>query len=268
MLILTARDGVEQRIAGLDAGADDYLVKPIAIDELAARLRALLRRSCRPSPRRCGQHGALEYDPATKQVRWQGQPVELTGRELALLEVLLANPQRVLSKAQLQEKLYDWSGAEPESNALEVHVHHLRRKIDPGIVRTVRGVGYALGRRTSARRHEPAAPAAAVPAALRAAGLGRWRCWSRSNRAQHEVNELFDTEIIRLARQVQVTLAGRIAARRRRCRAPGCRAGAGGEADLRDLAIAVWNAAGPAAAGRPRRRAAAAPRRCRPASST
>ncbi|MBL8348609.1 MAG: response regulator [Rubrivivax sp.] len=144
VLILTARDVVDHRIAGLDAGADDYLIKPISIDELAARLRAMLRRATgRAQPE--WTHGALRYDPATKQVHWQGRPVELTGRELALLEVLLKHPQRVLSKAQLQERLYDWSGGEPESNALEVYVHHLRRKIDPGIVRTVRGVGYALG---------------------------------------------------------------------------------------------------------------------------
>jgi two-component system, OmpR family, response regulator QseB len=144
VLILTARDGVEQRIAGLDAGADDYLIKPIAIDELAARLRALLRRSSGRA-QAVWTHGALQYDPATKHVQWQGRAVELTGRELAILEVLLAHPQRVLSKSQLVEKLYDWGGSEPESNALEVHVHHLRRKIHPGIVRTVRGVGYALG---------------------------------------------------------------------------------------------------------------------------
>jgi two-component system response regulator QseB len=144
VLILTARDGVEQRIAGLDTGADDYLIKPIAIDELAARLRALLRRASGRA-QSLWTHGALAYDPATRQVQWQGQPVELTARELGLLEALLQQPGRVLSKAQLQEKLYDWSGSEPESNALEVHVHHLRRKIDPSIVRTVRGVGYALG---------------------------------------------------------------------------------------------------------------------------
>jgi two-component system response regulator QseB len=144
LLILTARDGVEQRVAGLDAGADDYLVKPITIDELAARLRALVRRAAgRAQP--VWQHGALEYDPARKLVLWKGEPVDLTGRELALLEALLAQPKRVLSKAHLQEKLYDWSGTEPEGNVLEVHIHHLRRKIDPGIVRTVRGVGYALG---------------------------------------------------------------------------------------------------------------------------
>ncbi len=144
VLILTARDGVDDRIAGLDAGADDYLVKPISIDELAARLRALVRRASGRA-QASWRHGALEYDPASKQVRWKGELVELTGREHALLEVLLLHPQRVLSKAHLQEKLYDWSGGEPESNALEVHVHHLRRKIDAGIVRTVRGVGYALG---------------------------------------------------------------------------------------------------------------------------
>ena len=144
VLILTARDGLAQRVEGLDAGADDYLIKPIAIDELAARLRALLRRATGRAQSEW-THGALRYDPATKQVHWQDRPVELTGRELALLEVLLKHPQRVLSKAQLQEQLYDWSGSEPESNALEVHVHHLRRKIHPDVVRTVRGVGYALG---------------------------------------------------------------------------------------------------------------------------
>jgi two-component system response regulator QseB len=144
VLILTARDAVEQRIAGLDAGGDDYLVKPISVDELAARLRAMLRRSGGRA-QAVWTHGDLSYDPAAKRVWWQGQEVELTGRELALLEALLMHPQRVLSKAQLLEKLYDWSGGEPESNALEVHVHHLRRKIDPAIVRTVRGVGYALG---------------------------------------------------------------------------------------------------------------------------
>jgi two-component system response regulator QseB len=144
VLILTARDAVEQRIAGLDAGADDYLVKPIAIEELAARLRAMLRRAAGRA-QGAWTHGALRYDPAGKHVEWRGRAVELTGRELALLEVLLAHPQRVLSKSQLSEKLYDWSGGEPESNALEVHIHNLRRKIDPSVVRTVRGVGYALG---------------------------------------------------------------------------------------------------------------------------
>ena len=144
VLILTARDGVDQRIAGLDAGADDYLIKPIALDELAARLRALQRRSTGRA-QAVWTHGGLQYDPASRQATWQGRAVDLTAREQSLLETLLMNPQRVLSKAHLQEKLYDWSGSEPESNALEVHVHHLRRKLYPGIVRTVRGVGYALG---------------------------------------------------------------------------------------------------------------------------
>ena len=144
VLIFTARDAIEQRIEGLDAGADDYLVKPISIGELAARLRALLRRASGRA-QALWTHGALRYDPAAKQVQWEGRPIELRGRELALLEVLLMHPGRVLSKAQLLEKLYDWGASEPESNALEVHVHHLRRKIHPGIVRTVRGVGYALG---------------------------------------------------------------------------------------------------------------------------
>jgi len=144
VLILTARDGVDHRIAGLDAGADDYLVKPLAIDELAARLRALVRRAS-GRVHSVWQHGALEYEQAAKVVRWQGQPVTLTGRELALLEAFLKHPQRVLSKSHLQQNLYDWGGGEPESNTLEVHIHRLRRKIHPRIVRTVRGVGYALG---------------------------------------------------------------------------------------------------------------------------
>lgn len=144
VLILTARDGVEQRIVGLDAGADDYLIKPITIDELAARLRALLRRSS-GRVQSVWQHGALEYDLASKQVRWGGRAIELTGRELALLEVLMLHPERVLSKEHLKEKLYDWSGGEPEGNVLEVHIHNLRRKLSPNVVRTLRGLGYALG---------------------------------------------------------------------------------------------------------------------------
>jgi two-component system response regulator QseB len=144
VLILTARDAIQQRIAGLDGGADDYLVKPITIDELAARLRALVRRSSGQS-QAVWNHGQLAYDPAAKVVRWKGMPVDLTGRELAVLEVLMLNPGRVLSKNALLERLYHWGYSEPESNTLEVHIHRLRRKIDPSIVKTVRGVGYALG---------------------------------------------------------------------------------------------------------------------------
>lgn len=144
VLILTARDGVPERVAGLDAGADDYLIKPITIDELAARLRALVRRASGKAQAVWSQ-GLLEYDPAGKLVRWDGRAVELTGREVAILEALLLNPGRVLSRSVLLDKLYDWSDSEPESNTLEVYIHRLRRKIDPSIVRTVRGLGYALG---------------------------------------------------------------------------------------------------------------------------
>lgn len=143
VLILTARDGVEQRIAGLDGGADDYLIKPIETGELAARLRAVTRRSHGRSDA-IWQHGALEYLPSSKSVRWRGEPVTLTARESALLELLLASPQRVLAKNLLHDKLYAFE-QHIDSNALEVHVHHLRRKIHPRVIRTVRGVGYALG---------------------------------------------------------------------------------------------------------------------------
>jgi two-component system response regulator QseB len=143
VIVLTARDALDSRIDGLDAGADDYLIKPVALPEIAARLRALARRA-RGSADPVWRHGALTYHPAARRAEWQGAPVDLTQREAALLEVLLAHPNRVMSKAQIVEKLYGW-GEEIESNALEVFVHHLRRKIAPDIVRTVRGVGYALG---------------------------------------------------------------------------------------------------------------------------
>ena len=143
VLVLTARDCVDHRIAGLDTGADDYLIKPIETSELAARLRAVLRRSQgRPEP--LWQHGALSYQPAARTVLWRGKPVALTARECDLLELLLANPRRVLSKSLITEKLYSFE-QEIESNTVEVHVHHLRRKFAPQLVRTVRGVGYALG---------------------------------------------------------------------------------------------------------------------------
>ena len=144
VLILTARDRVEDRIKGLDGGADDYVVKPFDLHELAARLRALVRRSrgeAAPELR----VGEIELDPAARRVRFRGQPVELSVREFALLQELMLNAGRVLSREQLAQRLYSW-GEEIESNAIEVHVHHLRRKLAPELVRTVRGVGYLLPR--------------------------------------------------------------------------------------------------------------------------
>jgi two-component system response regulator QseB len=142
VLVLTARDATSDRIAGLDAGADDYLVKPFDVDELKARIRALLRRSFnRAQP-------ALEYrevslDPVNQQVSYRGQPVVLQRKEFLLLHELLAQPGRVLTRDRLQQVLYGWDD-EAESNALEVHIHHLRRKLFPELIRTVRGVGYLV----------------------------------------------------------------------------------------------------------------------------
>lgn len=144
VLILTARDGLDDRINGLDSGADDYLIKPIAIDELAARLRAMLRRS-HDKTQTVWTHADLEHDPSTKVTRWQKNVIELTRREISLLETFLMNPTKIWSKSELQSKLYDWGDSEPDSNALEVHIHHLRKKIHPKIVRNIRGVGYVLG---------------------------------------------------------------------------------------------------------------------------
>jgi two-component system OmpR family response regulator/two-component system response regulator QseB len=144
VLILTARDAVEDRIRGLDTGADDYVVKPVDLDELAARLRALVRRS-RGEAAPALEIGELSLDPAARTVTYRGKPVELQAREFTLLQELLLNAGRVLSREQLEERLYAW-GEEVESNAIEVHVHHLRRKLAPGLIRTVRGVGYMLPR--------------------------------------------------------------------------------------------------------------------------
>ncbi len=144
VLILTARDTVADRIAGLDAGADDYLLKPFDLGELQARLRALLRRAGHQAEPVLAL-GALRLDPAARGITWQGRPVELSAREFALLHALLLNAGRVLSKAQLEEKLYGW-GEEIESNAVEVFIHHLRRKLAPELIRTVRGVGYMIAK--------------------------------------------------------------------------------------------------------------------------
>jgi len=143
ILILTARDSIEHRVAGLQAGADDYLLKPFDLSELVARLHALQRRMAGRSVNLI-RHGPLCFDPANCQVTLNDVPVELSRRELALLQALLHNPKRILSAEQVKDSLY---GLEEnvESNALNVHIHHLRRKLGPRIVETVRGLGYRLG---------------------------------------------------------------------------------------------------------------------------
>ncbi len=144
ILILTARDAVDDRVRGLDGGADDYLVKPADLVELAARLRALIRRAsgeAAPTLR----IGALELDAAAHSVVHAGAPVTLKPREFALLHELMRNAGRVLTREQLEERLYRW-GDEVGSNTVEVHVHRLRRKIAPDLIRTVRGVGYMMPR--------------------------------------------------------------------------------------------------------------------------
>ena len=141
VLILTARDALEQRVSGLQSGADDYLCKPFALAEVAARLQALIRR-------RHGQlmpqltHGNVVFDSATRSVSCNGEPVTLTPREMAVLELFLHNKGR--ARPLIQEKLYNWDD-EVSSNAVEVHIHHLRRKLGNGFIRTIHGVGYTLG---------------------------------------------------------------------------------------------------------------------------
>lgn len=142
VLILTARDTVADRIGGLDAGADDYLVKPFDLDELSARVRALLRRAAgRSEP--VIEHGDLTLNPATHEVRVLGRAVEVSAREFALLLALAERAGSVVSRAQLEEKLYGWNEA-IGSNAIEVHVHNLRRKLGESLIRNVRGLGYTL----------------------------------------------------------------------------------------------------------------------------
>lgn len=142
VLILTARDMPQDVVKGLDSGADDYLIKPFDLGELAARLRALVRRAAGGAAPLL-ECGALRIDPAARSVEYEGRVVELAGREFALLQELALNAGRVLTRAQLESKLYAW-GEEVESNALEVHIHHLRRKLSAKLIRTLRGVGYMM----------------------------------------------------------------------------------------------------------------------------
>ena len=143
VLLLTARDAVADRVAGLDAGADDYLGKPFDLDEVAARLRALVRRAA-GRPASILEWAGIVLDPARRQVEKDGQEVKLSRREFAVLRALMGRPPTILSKAQIEEKLYGWQ-EEIESNAIEVHVHHLRNKLGAGSIETVRGVGYRMG---------------------------------------------------------------------------------------------------------------------------
>lgn len=144
VLILTARDSVQDRVRGLDLGADDYLGKPFDLNELMARLRALHRRQTGQATAVI-EHGKLRMDLHANLVSYEGRVVELPRREFALLRVLLENVGRVLSREAVQDKLYGWN-EEIESNTLEVHVHHLRRKFYPELIRTIRGVGYLVER--------------------------------------------------------------------------------------------------------------------------
>ena len=142
VLTLTARDAVAQRIEGLNLGADDYVVKPVDLDELAARLHALVRRA-HGKVQTTLQVRDVQMDPVSRQVSRQGEAIGLSTREFDLLQALLLNAGRVLSREQLEQHLYRW-GHEVESNTIEVHIHHLRRKIGAGLIDTVRGVGYIV----------------------------------------------------------------------------------------------------------------------------
>jgi two-component system response regulator QseB len=142
VLVLTARDAVADRVRGLDGGADDYLVKPFDLDELAARVRAVLRRHAgRAEP--LVRFGDLTLNPVTHELTHHGEPVPVSAREFALLQALLDRPGAALSRTQIEERIYGW-GEEVASNSVEVHVHNLRKKLGEGVIRTVRGVGYAI----------------------------------------------------------------------------------------------------------------------------
>jgi DNA-binding response OmpR family regulator len=142
VLILTARDAVSDRVAGLDSGADDYMVKPFDLDELSARLRALLRRSSGRASSEI-RHGDIVLDPAAHSVSQAGHAIDISPREYAVLHLLLENVGKVMSRSRLEEGLYSWGG-EVESNAIEVYIHHLRKKLGPELIRTIRGVGYII----------------------------------------------------------------------------------------------------------------------------
>jgi len=142
VLIITARDAIANRVAGLNAGADDYLVKPFALDEVVARLQALMRR-CQGRSQSEVRYGDVSYQPDNQQVFYQGNMVELTIKEVAILEQMLTHPKQIHSRASLEDKLYGWQ-QDIESNAIEVHIHHLRKKLGNDFILTKRGIGYYL----------------------------------------------------------------------------------------------------------------------------
>jgi len=144
VIIITARDGIEERIRGLDAGADDYLIKPFDLEELAARMRSALRRSTGQAEPEIKIH-CVTVNPATREVRRNGQPVMLSAREYAIIEALMQRPGVILSRAQLEERMYGW-GDQLESNAVEVHIHGVRRKLGADFIQNVRGVGYFIAK--------------------------------------------------------------------------------------------------------------------------
>ncbi len=144
VLILTARDAITDRVSGLNHGADDYLCKPFALDEVAARLQALVRRRQGQTSSKLA-YGALELDTAAQSATLHGEELSLTSREWALLQMLVSHPKHIISRAQIEEKLYSWD-QEVESNAVEVYIHHLRKKIGNEFIKTRRGLGYQLGK--------------------------------------------------------------------------------------------------------------------------
>ncbi|MFT3954418.1 MAG: response regulator transcription factor [Piscinibacter sp.] len=146
VIVITARGGLVDRVRLLELGADDYLTKPVDLDEVTARVRAVTRRAQQTQSGGAGvlSHGALKLQPARRTATWKGKVVPLTNREFWLLETLVRKKGQILSRERLEEALYGW-GDEVDSNAVEVYIHHLRRKFDPALIRTVRGMGYHLG---------------------------------------------------------------------------------------------------------------------------
>jgi two-component system response regulator QseB len=142
VMVLTAKDTIPDRVLGLDSGADDFVIKPFELDEVCARLRALARRNeGRSAP--TIEHKGIVLDPASHQVTWHKEKVDLSQKEFEILSFLMGNLGRIVSRARLEESLYSWN-SDIESNTVEVHIHYLRKKLDPSLIRTVRGVGYII----------------------------------------------------------------------------------------------------------------------------